>query len=300
MMSLPPALQVGWADSLASLPPTEGVSGATSPALMSFLGAAAVAAAADWAGLPSAATKQCQALAAQLQHPAARYKLALAWHLRVRLFGVDASSGAGNPQASRDAAAALSTDELALEGFDDTATLCLLLLLSGVPQLLSQHRCRGVPEHVSRASLGDIAVWVRAHRTGGVSPLQTRRAGVDDHDGPSWGIRNVSWPMNTLRGELIRVGRLQHREATYDAPFTLYQQLAPPHRRQLVREHPPTQTSLRMLVPGVVSSADITTTIIAVICACTPRCAPSLAWRSTQRACGTRRVTARRQLSSPC
>ena len=38
----------------------------------------------------------------------------------------------------------------------------------------------------------------------------------------------------------------------------------------------------------------------AVMCACTPRCAPSLAWRSTQRACGTRRVTARRQLSSPC
>ena len=107
-----------------------------------------------------------------------------------------------------------------IEGLgEDTVTLYLLLFLAGVGALLELHRERGIPDAVTTATLSDIAVWARAHQTGGMSPVGTRpgeiTAGV-------WGLGNLGWPWQSLTGEIVRVGRLQHKIGTYAAPFSVW------------------------------------------------------------------------------
>ena len=99
--------------------------------------------------------------------------------------------------------------------------LYLLLYLDGVPGLVFHHEQRGIPEDVTRSTLSDIGTWARAHKTNGLSPVHLRAAKTDASSA-SWGLSNLSWPMLSLTGEILRVGRLQHKKGTFDAPFAVY------------------------------------------------------------------------------
>lgn len=101
---------------------------------------------------------------------------------------------------------------------DETAILYLLLYLDGVPGLVLHHQRRGIPEDVTRSTLGDIGVWARAHKTNGLSPTHLRTSTKD----ASWGLSNLSWPMLSLTGEMLRIGRLQHKMGTFNAPLVVY------------------------------------------------------------------------------
>ena len=83
----------------------------------------------------------------------------------------------------------------------------------------AQHQERGIPEDVSRSTLSDIGVWARAHRTGGMSPAHLRDGGEDEG---VWGLGNLAWPMHSLNGEILRVGRFQHRLGKFKDPFEVY------------------------------------------------------------------------------
>jgi hypothetical protein len=101
--------------------------------------------------------------------------------------------------------------------------LYLLLYLDGVPGLLLQHQQRGIPADVTRSTLSDIGIWARAHKTNGLSPVHLRAQSAEAPSTmSSWGLSNLSWPMLSLTGEILRVGRLQHKSGRFDAPFTVY------------------------------------------------------------------------------
>ena len=68
-----------------------------------------------------------------------------------------------------------------------------------------------------RSTLSDIGIWARAHKTNGLSPVHLRGSKPDDSS-TSWGLGNLSWPMLSLTGEIVRVGRLQHKKGTLDSP----------------------------------------------------------------------------------
>jgi hypothetical protein len=107
------------------------------------------------------------------------------------------------------------------------ATFKLLLLLSGAPATVAQHAARGVPAAVTKASLGDLAVWARAHRNESMSPVLAVGGARE------WGLSNTGWPLATLRGSLLRVGRFQHKVSFPLPP-------APrPMRPSLCRRSPP-------------------------------------------------------------
>ena len=81
---------------------------------------------------------------------------------------------------------------------------------------------------VTAASLGDIAVWARAHRTGSMSPVLGDQ--VDLAMLKPWGLSNLSWPALTVEGTLLRLGRFQHKTGRFSGPWILYCQNARPHR----------------------------------------------------------------------
>lgn len=169
---------------------------------------AAIKAAGRACSLSDDAIAACQELADQV---AQNDKLTLiARHLHAKIF----PSGEGSLASG----AELGEFPVEIAAFGSaTATLYLLLYLTGVPALLAHHRERSIPEDVSRSTLSDIDVWVRAHATGTMSPVhqdqQTQRV---------VGLRNLSWPMHSLNGNILRVGRFQHRRGTFNAPFEVY------------------------------------------------------------------------------
>ena len=117
--------------------------------------------------------------------------------------------------------------------------LYLLLYLDGVPGLVLHHQQCGIPEDVTRcaravcacararvrsadclhrrSTLSDIGIWARAHKTNGLSPVHLRGSKPDDSS-TTWGLGNLSWPMLSLTGEILRVGRLQHKKGALDCP----------------------------------------------------------------------------------
>jgi hypothetical protein len=215
---LPPELRAGAVESSASL--TELFADGNTPA---FLNPCSIEINAAWCSLPKAGVSALLELASWLKHePASRPTLELAWHIWRLLFPCPVgSAGAIQAEYGPTPAAALLPPLLPTAG-EQTPTLYLLLLLGGVDQLLAQHARRGIPERVTRDSLSDVTVWTRAHYTGGLNPLSTRdglapRGGV-------WGLDNLGWPMRTLSGELLRIGRLQHRLDTYTQPFSIYRE----------------------------------------------------------------------------
>lgn len=84
----------------------------------------------------------------------------------------------------------------------DAALSPALVVLACVPALRDTHRQRGIPEQVTRDTLQDIEVWCRTFR---------RANGY-------WGLQNLAWLTWHLRGELVRLGRLQFKCLPFPGP----------------------------------------------------------------------------------
>lgn len=171
---------------------------------------AAIAAAGRACSLPEDAIAACQAFA---DHVAKSERLTtIARHLHAKLF----------PDGEGSLASGAELSEFPSEIGDlgaATATLYLLLYLTGVPALLAHHRERHIPDDVSRSTLSDIAVWVRAHTTGSMSPVA---ACSQSQSQAVVGLSNLAWPMHSLNGNILRIGRFQHRRGKFNAPFEVY------------------------------------------------------------------------------
>jgi hypothetical protein len=184
----------------------------------------AIAATAGWCSLPHGAIAACQAFADWIAE-SDRLTM-ISRHLHSKMFPDgegSLASGAELPDFPAEIDGSLSLSE--------TATLYLLLFLTGVPALLAHHRERRIPEDVTRLTLSDIGVWVRAHATGSMSPVhqqqQQQASGQEQQggggtDASSFGLSNLAWPMHSLNGSILRVGRFQHRRGTFNAPFEMY------------------------------------------------------------------------------
>jgi len=187
----------------------------------------AIAATAGWCSLPHGAIAACQAFADWIAE-SDRLTM-ISRHLHSKMFPDgegSLASGAELPDFPAEIDGSLSLSE--------TATLYLLLFLTGVPALLAHHRERRIPEDVTRLTLSDIGVWVRAHATGSMSPVhqhqqqqasseeQQQQEGGGGTDASSFGLSNLAWPMHSLNGSILRVGRFQHRRGTFNAPFEMY------------------------------------------------------------------------------
>jgi hypothetical protein len=68
-----------------------------------------------------------------------------------------------------------------------------IVCLSGWPHVQALHRKRNIPDSVTRDTLSDIELWIRAHHT--------------QHD--TWGFTAMNWLTNHLAGRLYQLGRLQ-------------------------------------------------------------------------------------------
>lgn len=171
---------------------------------------AAIAAAGRACSLPDDAVSACQAFADQVAK--SERLTMIGRHLHAKIFP--------DGEGSLASGAELSEFPSEIDGLGAaTATLYLLLYLTGVPALLAHHRERCIPEDVSRSTLSDIAIWVRAHTTGSMSPV------VSDSQAQSRGVvglSNLAWPMHSLNGNILRVGRFQHRRGKFNAPFEVY------------------------------------------------------------------------------
>jgi hypothetical protein len=83
------------------------------------------------------------------------------------------------------------------------ALIPALVVLAGVPRLQSLHRQRNIPPSVTRDSLADIEIWIRAYR---------RQQG-------EWGLNNLAWLSHSLAGHLFRLGRLQFIHKPFACPI---------------------------------------------------------------------------------
>ncbi|MCG3148636.1 MAG: hypothetical protein PCFJNLEI_02081 [Verrucomicrobiae bacterium] len=82
------------------------------------------------------------------------------------------------------------------------ALLPALVVLAGTTGLREMHRARGIPDDVTRATLTDLEVWIRTFY---------RQHGY-------WGLQNLAWLSWHLRGELVRLGRLQFKYLPFPGP----------------------------------------------------------------------------------
>ena len=231
---LPADLQAGAAESSVAL--AELLASGDNPA---FTIARAIENNAAWCSLPEGGIGACLQLASQLvDEPSARPALELAWHIW-RLLFPNAAGSADAIQSEYGPTPAAALPAVLPPLGAQTPTMYLLLLLGGVDQLLAQHARRGIPERVTRDTLSDIAVWTRANYTGGLNPLSTRSGGEQDEP-PSgvWGLENLGWPMRTMSGELLRIGRLQHRLDTHMQPFSVYRERGGARRVRVVCAEP--------------------------------------------------------------
>lgn len=80
------------------------------------------------------------------------------------------------------------------------------VMLSGVPAVRDEHRRRGVPEAVTRATLADLGLWMADYR-------RTRGA---------WGFDNLSWLHVHFASRLFALGRLQFMLDRYTAGFRAF------------------------------------------------------------------------------
>ena len=82
-----------------------------------------------------------------------------------------------------------------------------LLLLSAVDHVRQLHARHRIPEHITRDTLSDMAVWTRVHR---------ERFGC-------WGLDGIGWLSYHWTGRLVRLGRLQFEMAKFPLPFRIMQ-----------------------------------------------------------------------------
>lgn len=83
---------------------------------------------------------------------------------------------------------------------DADPIMVALAAIDAVPAMVAMHHQRGLSADISRATAGDLALWMREHH---------RRHGV-------WGLSEGGWLRHHLSGRLLRLGRLQFMLAACD------------------------------------------------------------------------------------
>jgi len=77
------------------------------------------------------------------------------------------------------------------------------VLLSAGPRMIELHRDRGIPAEITRATAGDVDLWMRHYRA---------RHG-------RWGLAHAKWLANHFLGRIYRLGRLQFRFEHFEWAF---------------------------------------------------------------------------------
>ena len=242
--ALPEPLRAGWKQTVAAGPPPASE--------WSLTRAECIAANAGWCDLPTEAVQDMQAFARKVESNHTMSLIAHHLHTKIYPAAAEPAEPAGsnkqcamhpNPHLVRLHNELVARANLAsprhlpalawlpqghfpkvINNFSgsETAMLYLLLYLDGVPGLVLQHQQRGIPEDVTRSTLSDIGIWARAYKTNGLSPVHLRSSSAEASSTSSWGLSNLSWPMLSLTGQILRIGRLQHKSGRFDAPFTAY------------------------------------------------------------------------------
>ncbi|OHD75291.1 MAG: hypothetical protein A2177_14020 [Spirochaetes bacterium RBG_13_68_11] len=80
------------------------------------------------------------------------------------------------------------------------------VLLAGFRRLAADHRRRGIPSEVTRATLRDLDLWVDHHRsiTG------------------AWEVRETGWLARHFANRVFQLGRLQFEPRTLELPFAVF------------------------------------------------------------------------------
>jgi hypothetical protein len=167
--------------------------------------------AASWTELPDEAIADCHETAQAILNDEGLQKLA--WHVYRRLFvKISEPPNANNwPPV--------------IPGLNDlSGAFYLLLALSGIASMREDHGQRNIPNAVSRLNCRDIHIWAREYKTLG-EPLQHGFA--HEFDPPRWGLhtRGLSWIVRSLRGVILRIGRLQFIYAPYRSPYRAFRNI---------------------------------------------------------------------------
>jgi hypothetical protein len=191
-------LEEGW---------TESESGFPRDGLL-FLQPDRIREAASWTELSDDAIADCLEVSALIQSDPALQRLA--WHIHRRLFVLISEA----PNMRDWPSVIPPLDHL-------TGALYLLLALSGIAPMRAHHGSRDIPAPISRLNCRDIHIWAREFKTLG-QPLE--HGFMHDFAPPRWGlhIRGLSWIVRTLRGAILRIGRLQFIHAPYRSPYGAY------------------------------------------------------------------------------
>ncbi len=174
-------LRVGWEESQRAL-----------PAELDFLKPDFVRWACGEVGLRPELTEAAARVSGRIMKSEALQRLA--WHMRYRVFVTEEASWQDIdswplPQAALGA---------------DAGYLCLVVLLSNVPQMQEQHRLHQVPTEVVRDTLTDLSFWVKP-----------------EGDGSGLCV-NLPWLRYHLSGQIYRLGRLQFQFGEFDLPVRVY------------------------------------------------------------------------------
>ena len=193
-------LEDGWSDSRASVPDRGPV----------FLGADQIRTAGAWTDLTPEAIADCIETASRI---AADPDLQLlAWHTHRRLFLLDRP----NP----------NTWPADISGLGElSGAFYLLMALSGIPSMEAFHQDHGIPEDITRLNCRDIPIWAKEYKTLG----EPTDHGFEHTFTPArWGLhrRGLSWIVRSLRGEILRIGRLQFIHAPYRSEYRAYRRIA--------------------------------------------------------------------------
>lgn len=81
-----------------------------------------------------------------------------------------------------------------------------VVMLTGVPVMLAEHKRLGIPEKITRDTAYDIVIWAEDYR---------EKFG-------KWGFANISWMFNHLGGAIFRLGRLEFIPSIYEADYNIF------------------------------------------------------------------------------
>lgn len=112
---------------------------------------------------------------------------------------------------SRDAIAAVRASSLPLDA-GEARTWFLALALAQIPAAEARHAERGIDPAITRATMADVAVWVRHFAK------QIGAHGIT--------IEILDWAQRYLRGELLRIGSLQFDLMPFASPVRVHRHRA--------------------------------------------------------------------------
>ncbi len=190
-------LEIGWSVSVADRPSD-----------LPFLEPQYIRESAGWTELSDDAVADCLEAAVLIGSDAGLHTLA--WHVHRVLFHVDTIG----PDTSR-----WPADIPGLGSF--TGAFYLILALSGIRRMRTDHIDHGISESISRLNCRDIHIWAKEYHALG-EPTDTGFRHT--FTAPRWGLhtRGFRWVLGSLTGRILRLGRLQFIHASYRSEFHAY------------------------------------------------------------------------------